>query len=40
MITKAITIDEECFQKRSFLVTCVSIVRKRIFSVHNLIYLN
>ena len=27
------------FKKDPFLVTCVSVVRKRIFSVHNFIYL-
>ena len=40
MIKKAKTIDEGCFQKGSiFFMSSVSVVRKRIFSVHNIIYL-
>ena len=41
MIKKVKTINEGCFQKGSiFFVLYVSVVRKRIFSVDNFIYLN
>ena len=40
MITKAITIDEGCFQKGSIFGDVRFDCEKWIFSVHNLIYLN
>ena len=40
MITKAITIDQGCFQKRSMFGDVRFGFEKTVLSVHNFIYLN